>query len=180
MMRPVQPIPLPPLWPDLPPLPGALPRPSTACPPPGKGLLVPSVAQCESWWDRFAMPEHIRAHSRQVAKVACFLAGQGLRLGLPICLDTVRASALLHELATAYWIIRGGSHSPLGGGVSHDRIVPIESRFDDLLARYGSTPEICDRIHTTNRQAKDIEDAFGQLLEIDLNAHDFDSGRLVD
>ena len=222
MMRPVQPIPLPPLWPDLPPLPGALPRPSTACPPPGKGLLVPSVAQCESWWDRFAMPEHIRAHSRQVAKVACFLAGQGLRLGLPICLDTVRASALLHDLAKAYCIIHGGSHSQLGGAwvaaltrnpllaqgvahhvswpfevdvrqdfiplsvlyadkrVSHDRIVPIESRFDDLLARYGSTPEICDRIHTTNRQAKDIEDAFGQLLEIDLNAHDFDSGRLVD
>jgi len=168
------------------------------------------------------MPEHIRAHSRQVAVVACFLAEEALRQGLHVCLGTVRASALLHDIAKAYSIVHGGSHSQLGGAwvaeltknpllaqgvvhhvswpfavdvradfiplavlyadkrVAHDRIVPIESRFDDLLTRYGTTQDIRDRIHTTNRQAKDIENAFGRLLEIDLNAHNFDSGRLVD
>ncbi len=183
---------------------------------------APSVAQCEQWWDRFEMPEHIRQHSRQVARVACFLAEAGLRLGLPLCLETVRASALLHDLAKAYCIVHGGSHSQLGGAwtvaltknpllaqgvthhvywpfpvdivrhftplavlygdkrVAHDRIVPMGERFDDLLARYGGTPELVERIHETNRQGKEIEDAFARLLEIDLNAHDFDSGRLVE
>jgi ribosomal protein L17 len=63
--------------------------------------------------------------------------------------------------------------------VSHDRIVHLEDRFCDLLDRYGTTPDICERIHTTNRQAKDIEDSFSRLLEINLNAHAFDCGRLV-
>ncbi len=63
--------------------------------------------------------------------------------------------------------------------VSHDRIVRIEDRFGDLLERYGKTPAVRERIHTTNRQAKDIEDALSRLLEIDLNAHAFDRGRLV-
>jgi hypothetical protein len=218
MIRTVNPLPLPPLWPDLPPLLDT----RADCRTPAAGAMVPTVAQCEAWWDRFSMPEHIRAHSRQVAVVACFLAEEALRQGLHVCLGTVRASALLHDIAKAYSIVHGGSHSQLGGAwvaeltknpllaqgvvhhvswpfavdvradfiplavlyadkrVAHDRIVPIESRFDDLLTRYGTTQDIRDRIHTTNRQAKDIENAFGRLLEIDLNAHNFDSGRLVD
>jgi hypothetical protein len=64
--------------------------------------------------------------------------------------------------------------------VAHDSIVPIESRFDDLLTRYGTTSEIRDRIHSTNQQAKDIERDLGRLLEKDIHAHDFDRGRLVD
>jgi len=154
--------------------------------------------------------------------VACQVAEAGIAMGIPVDLDTVRASALLHDLAKIYCIRHGGNHSQLGGAwamaltgnpllaqgvihhvywpfevdlrrfftplavlygdkrVAHDKIVPIEERFGDLVARYGKTPEICERIHSTNRQAKDIEDAFGRLLEKDLNAHDFDSGRLVD
>jgi len=64
--------------------------------------------------------------------------------------------------------------------VAHDKIVPIEQRFGDLVERYGKTEEIRERIHSTNRQAKEIEDAFARLLEKNLNAHDFDRGRLVD
>lgn len=218
MTRTAQPIPMSPLWPDLPPPPLAD-ADQARC---GGLPLAPSTAQCEAWWDRFGMPGHIREHSRQVARVAGFLARTGQKLGLPVCPDTVRASALLHDLAKAYCIVHGGSHSQLGGAwvvaltknpllaqgvthhvfwpfpvdverhftplavlyadkrVAHDRIVPIEARFEDLLTRYGGAPEINDRIHSTNRQGKDIENAFSRLLEIDLNAHDFDSGRLVE
>jgi hypothetical protein len=212
------PLPMPPLWPDLPAPPHVAAEQALCHALPA----APSVAQCEAWWDQFAMPEHIRAHSRQVARVACFVAEAGISRGIPLCLETVRASALLHDLAKAYCLIHGGSHSQLGGAwamtltgnpllaqgvthhvywpfpvdlvrhftplavlyadkrVSHDRIVPIEERFSDLVTRYGGSTEIEDRIHSTNRQAKDIEVAFARLLEIDLNAHDFDSGRLVD
>ena len=208
-------IPLAPLWPHLPPPP--MPDdPARAC---GK---VPTEAQCVAWWDRFQMPPHIRAHSRKVALVATGVAEAGRRKGIPVCVDTVRASALLHDLAKAYCITHGGNHSQLGGAwvmeltknpllaqgvihhvywpfavdlrrfftplavlyadkrVAHDQIVPIESRFGDLIERYGKTAEIRDRIHSTNQQAKDIENSLAELLEMDLNAHDFDSGRLVE
>jgi hypothetical protein len=213
-MNPTSPvIPMAPLWPELP------------APPerrPGPRWRVPTEAQCLGWWDRFGMPGHIRDHSRKVARVAGFVAEAGLRRGLVACVDTVHASALLHDLAKIYCIRHGGNHSQLGGAwamaltgnpvlaqgvahhvywpfavdlqrffmplavlyadkrVSHDRIVPIEDRFGDLLDRYGKNPEIRERIHTTNRQAKDIEGALSRLLEIDLNAHDFDRGRLVE
>jgi len=213
-MQPMRPeIPMAPLWPTLPQPPAA---------PADPAWRVPTEARCTALWDRFDMPEHIRAHSRKVALVACQLAEAGRAIGLGICVDTVRASALLHDLAKIYCIRHGGNHSQLGGAwamaltgnpllaqgvvhhvywpfevdlrryfaplavlygdkrVAHDKIVPIEERFGDLVARYGKTPEICERIHSTNRQAKDIEDAFGRLLEKDLNAHDFDRGRLVD
>ncbi|MBU1230278.1 MAG: phosphohydrolase [Proteobacteria bacterium] len=201
------------MWPDLPAPPES---------PPGRRWPAPGEAQCLAWWDRFEMPEHIRAHSRKVAQVSVFVAEAGRRRGLPVCVETVLASALLHDLAKIYCITHGGNHSQLGGAwamaltrnpllaqgvthhvywpfavdverffvplavlygdkrVSHDRIVPIEDRFDDLLERYGKTPDIRERIHSTNRQAKDIESALSRLLEIDLNAHDFDRGRLVE
>lgn len=208
-------IPMPPLWPTLPE------------PPQGAGKRdsawrVPGEARCVALWDRFDMPEHIRAHSRKVALVAGQLAELGASRGLDVDVATVRASALLHDLAKIYCIRHGGNHSQLGGAwvmaltgnpqlsqgvihhvywpfevdvarffvplavlygdkrVAHDHIVPIEQRFGDLVERYGKTPEIRDRIHSTNRQAKAIEDAFARLLEKDINAHDFDSGRLVD
>ncbi|WP_235641591.1 HD domain-containing protein [Humidesulfovibrio mexicanus] len=214
-MRPV--IPMAPMWPDLPPPPP--PAPETARRPPWR---APSEARCVALWDRFKMPAHIRAHSAKVALVASQVAEAARAKGFEVCVDTVRASALLHDIAKAYCIKHGGHHGQLGGAwvmavtgnpvlaqgvihhmywpfemdfrrfftplavlygdkrVAHDTIVPIESRFGDLLDRYGKTQEIRDRIAETNRQAKQIESVLSQLLEKDLNAHDFDSRRLVD
>ncbi|OIO00076.1 MAG: phosphohydrolase [Desulfovibrionaceae bacterium CG1_02_65_16] len=204
-----------PLWPALP------------LPPAQSGALdpawrIPSEARCAQLWDRFDMPEHIRAHSRKVALVAVQVAEAGRAMGVEVNVELVRASALLHDLAKIYCIRHGGNHSQLGGAwamaltgnpllaqgvvhhvywpfevdvrrffaplcvlygdkrVAHDQIVPIEQRFGDLITRYGKTEEIRNRIHSTNRQAKEIEDAFGRLLEKNLNAHDFDRRRLVD
>lgn len=217
-MQPMRPdIPMAPMWPPLPAPPAAA---SDLCR--KAAWKAPSEARCIALWDRFEMPDHIRAHSSQVARVACQLAEVAISQGLPICLETVRASALLHDLAKIYCVKHGGNHSQLGGAwamaltsnpllaqgvmhhvywpfevdvrrfftpmavlygdkrVAHDHIVPIEDRFGDLVDRYGKTPEIIERIHSTNRQAKDIETAFSLLLEKDIHAHDFDRGRLVD
>lgn len=214
-MRPV--IPMSPMWPKLPSPPP--PSAETSRRPPWR---APSEARCVALWDRFEMPEHIRAHSAKVALVAAQVAEAARAKGLDVCVDTVRASALLHDIAKAYCIKHGGHHGQLGGAwamaatghpvlaqgvihhicwpfeldlgrfiapiavlygdkrVAHDRIVPIEERFGDLLERYGKTQEIRERIDSTNRQAKTIEDALSKLLEKDLNAHDFDRRRLVD
>ncbi len=214
MPRATNPIPMTPMQTGLPAPPAAF--PADAEPARGGALpTAPSEAQCEQWWDRFGMPQHIRVHSRQVARVACFLARAAIERGLPVCLDTVRASALLHDLAKAYCIVHGGSHSQLGGAwavaltgnpliaqgvthhvywpfpvdvarhftplavlygdkrVAHENIVPLTQRFDDLISRYGTTPELVERIHVTNRQGSEIEQDFARLLEIDLTCASF-------
>ncbi|WP_051261601.1 HDIG domain-containing metalloprotein [Desulfovibrio inopinatus] len=64
--------------------------------------------------------------------------------------------------------------------VKHDSVVSLQERFDDLVARYGKTPYIQSRIRHSFDQAEEIESALSQLLGIDLHAHTFDSGRMVD
>lgn len=201
-------IPMPPLRPDLP-------------PPPLSDLdrrpawKAPSESRCAELWDRHDMPEHIRAHSAKVARIATALAEAALKKGLPVCLGTVRASALLHDIAKAYCIRHGGSHAQLGAAwamaatgnpllaqgvmhhvswpfavdlrrhftplvvlyadkrVAHDQIVPLAERFGDLLARYGKTEELRRRIHGTNQQAQDVEDALAGLLDMELSCASF-------
>lgn len=182
---------------------------------------APSDAQCLAWWDRYAMPDHIRRHSMLVASVAAELAEMGRAAGLPVCVQTVRASALLHDLAKHYTIVHGGSHAQIGGAwamqltgnpvlamgilhhvcwpfevdvtryfmplavlyadkrAMHDELVSIDDRFQDLIVRYGHTPEIQEKIRWTVVQALDIERRLGDLLGKELHAYSFDSGRLV-
>lgn len=63
--------------------------------------------------------------------------------------------------------------------VRHNSIVSIESRFQDLIKRYGVNDYICQRIKITHGQAVELENLLNTTLEVDLNACDFDSGRLV-
>jgi len=183
--------------------------------------LVPTDEQCLTWWDRYDMPEHIRAHSLVVARVAGQLAELARAAGLDVCVQSVRASALLHDLAKHYCILHGGSHSLIGGawameltgnpvlamGVTHhiywpfeinvsryfmplavlygdkrakhENLVSLRERFEDLLVRYGHTPEIQEKIRWTVEQALLIEERMSTLLGEDLDAYPFDSGRLV-
>lgn len=62
--------------------------------------------------------------------------------------------------------------------VAHDQLVRMPDRFDDLMERYGRTEAIRERIRQTLEQALDVERAFNILLGVDLDASDFDSGRL--
>lgn len=184
--------------------------------------LVPTDEQCTAWWDRYEMPPHIRAHSLVVARVAETLAVLAERKGLPVCVQSVRASALLHDLAKHYCILHGGSHAQIGGAwameltgnpvlaqgiihhvywpfemdvaryfmplavlygdkrAKHDELVSVHVRFDDLLVRYGHTPEIQEKIRWTVEQALEVERRLGDLLGEDLDAYPFDSGRLVE
>jgi putative nucleotidyltransferase with HDIG domain len=197
------------------PLPGP---PPVVCDP---RLDVPDDARCMEHWSAFAMLDNVAAHSMVVARVATFLAERARELGMAVDVATVRASALLHDIAKSYCIRHGGNHSQLGGAwvvsltgnpaiatgvthhvywpfdmdlnkyftplaviyadkrVRHDALVSIESRFRDLDDRYGVTESIRGRIETTRAQAVELETLLCDTLEVDLNACDFDSGRLV-
>jgi len=167
------------------------------------------------------MLDNVAAHSLVVARVATFLAGRARELGMAVDVPTVRASALLHDIAKSYCIRHGGNHSQLGGAwtvaltgnpaiatgvthhvywpfalnladyftplaviyadkrVRHDTLVSIESRFRDLDDRYGVSEPIRQRIEITRVQAVELEARLCDTLEVDLNACDFDCGRLV-
>jgi putative nucleotidyltransferase with HDIG domain len=194
-------------------------------PPPGiafdPGLPVPDDGQCRAFWDRLDMLDNVAAHSLKVADIATFLARRASELGMGVDVPTVRASAMLHDIAKTYSIRHGGNHSQLGGAwtveltgnpaiasgvthhvywpfeldldkyftplavlyadkrVNHNRTVPIEERFEDLIKRYGIPLGLQENILTTKNQALTLEKLLNDTLKVDLNACDFDSGRLV-
>ncbi|WP_237559883.1 phosphohydrolase [Desulfohalovibrio reitneri] len=198
-------------------------RPALTTGPMSRPPRSPSVTECESLWDRFMMPGHIRRHSRVVAAVASQVADMARVAGVEDAdIPAALASALLHDIAKHYTILYGGSHSQIGGAwvmeltgnpvlaqgivhhvywpyeldfkrylvplcvlyadkrAKHDRLVSIDTRFDDLLERYGQTPEIQKKIRWTTLQAHEVERGLSELVGRDLHAYPFDCGRLVE
>lgn len=74
----------------------------------------PGDRACFALWEKYAMRPNIRRHCLQVAKIATALAQKARALGFDVCPATVRASALLHDIAKTYCIRYGGSHAQLG------------------------------------------------------------------
>jgi len=81
----------------------------------GPSMQPPNEAQCMEIWRRFEMPPHIQEHSLLVACVAEAIARQASDIGLFDCVQSVRAAALLHDIAKHYTILHGGNHAYLGG-----------------------------------------------------------------
>lgn len=77
-------------------------------------LLVPRQEDCDALWDRYAMLENIRAHSRRVACLAYAMALRARERGLKVCPEAVLAAGLLHDLAKTHTIHYGGNHAQLG------------------------------------------------------------------
>ncbi|MFO7876330.1 MAG: HDIG domain-containing protein [Desulfovermiculus sp.] len=63
--------------------------------------------------------------------------------------------------------------------VKHDTIVTLPERFADLFIRYGVSEERIAAMRRSFAQVEDIESRLSSLLEVDLNAHSFDSRRMV-
>lgn len=63
--------------------------------------------------------------------------------------------------------------------VKHNQIVTLETRFDDLLVRYGQTEYIRSRINQSFQQAAAIERALATTLGITLHERTFGCRGLV-
>ncbi len=184
-------------------------------------LEIPDDAACFALWDQYGMLDNIRAHSLLVADFATLLAQMAVERGHSICVPSVRASALLHDIAKSYTICHGGSHAQMGASwviqatgnrelaegvamhvhwpwdipknicslpffiiyadkrIMHDQCVSLKTRYEDLLQRYGTNKQHRKNIRLSYEQGCSIEKALSKLLECDLNAYTFDSGRLV-
>lgn len=64
--------------------------------------------------------------------------------------------------------------------VKHNRVVSLSERFEDLLTRYGATPEIRQRIGRSFDQAREIEEALIQTLGFEPDADIAHCRRLVE
>ena len=82
-----------------------------------KTLPRPDRQACQALWDRYAMPQHIRNHSRQVTRVMLSLGELLLRRGRDMVLPYLLAGGLLHDLAKIYTIRHGGDHAQLGAAL---------------------------------------------------------------
>lgn len=80
----------------------------------GTAPTPPDDAACFALWRKYAMLANVERHSCMVAHIATALARRAAGLGLPVDVATVRASALLHDLAKTYCLLHGGSHAQLG------------------------------------------------------------------
>ncbi len=82
---------------------------------PDPGWSVPGREDCRALWDKYAMPEHIRAHSAMVANFAFEIARLAKKAGADVHLPSVLAAGMLHDLGKMYSVTHGGSHAQLGG-----------------------------------------------------------------
>ena len=103
-------------WADLPP----------PAPNPAVCKAAPGLDDCRALWRRYAMLPNIEEHSLMVARVALYLGRRVRAAGVDLCLSTLQASALLHDLAKTYTIGHGGNHTQLGAAwVVHETGQPL-------------------------------------------------------
>ena len=144
---------------------------------------IPDDRECFRIWQDFAMPEHIKEHSLQVALIATTLAQMARDRGWPVSVQEVRAAALLHDLGKAYTIAYPGSHSQLGAslamellgnpaiaqGVIHHVHWPgkldLERHFLPLAVLYADKRVAHDRIVTLRERFQDILSRYAQSFE---------------
>ena len=140
---------------------------------------IPDDATCFSWWERFDMMDHIKAHSLQVAAVATDLAEQAVAAGHDASVSAVRASALLHDIAKTYTIRHGGNHAQIGGawtaaltknpviaqGVMHHVHWPFTRDLDrdllPLLVCYSDKRVRHNEVVTLNERFDDLIERYG-------------------
>jgi uncharacterized protein len=93
--------------------------------------MIPSVQECYRLMDAYGMLDNIKAHSVVVAKVARVIA-RGLRdAHIAICMETVTAGSLLHDIGKTASLQTGEDHSEIG------RQICLDNRLDEIAPIVG-------------------------------------------
>ncbi len=114
-----------------------------------RGDFIPSRETCLELMERYGMLPHIREHSRQVTRVALFLA-ESLKPRFPqLNLALIEAAAMLHDIAKTETIRQPGNHAQMGedllrelGYTSVARIVGQHVRLDGTYFSGGPVDEV--------------------------------------
>ncbi len=143
---------------------------------------VPDREECRALWDKYAMPDHIRAHSAMVAAYATCIAGILADRGAAIHVPSVLAAGLLHDLGKFHTIRHGGNHGQVGGawvmgetrnplvaqGVLHHVRWPwdvdgnVESWLLAYCIIYADKRVMHDQVVTPEERYADLLDRYGR------------------
>jgi len=109
---------------------------------PGRALRLrganPSVATCRRLLARHEVPDHIRLHSGQVARVARHVAAALRQRGEPVDIALVEAAALLHDIAKAPCIASRLDHAAEGGRVLRELGLPAVAELVERHVHLGA------------------------------------------
>ncbi|KPA12149.1 Metal dependent phosphohydrolase [Candidatus Magnetomorum sp. HK-1] len=61
--------------------------------------MIPTIHQCFQAMEKYQMPEHIRAHSMLVARIARLIATNLYAIGINISIEKTVSGALMHDIA---------------------------------------------------------------------------------
>ncbi|MFA6525213.1 MAG: HD domain-containing protein [Patescibacteria group bacterium] len=83
-------------------------------------MKLPTQKQCFDLWDKYQMPENIKAHSRQVTKVADAIALHLEKQGLLLNKELINRGALMHDIAKIIAVNenRERDHSEMGSEIA--------------------------------------------------------------
>jgi putative nucleotidyltransferase with HDIG domain len=76
--------------------------------------MIPGLKECFDLMDHYEMPEHIRAHSLMVARVAHLIVKRLHDLGAPVSVGKATAAALIHDIGKNAALETGQDHAALG------------------------------------------------------------------
>ena len=74
----------------------------------------PSQQYCKELMEKYSVPEHIQKHCKEVAHIASIIGEAFSTKGMDMCVPTVEAASLVHDIAKMHCIEHGGRHNELG------------------------------------------------------------------
>ncbi len=77
-------------------------------------ILIPRPEDCYALWERYAMLDNVREHSKKVADLAFAIAAFAREQKFDIMPELALASGLLHDLGKTHSIEHGGDHAQIG------------------------------------------------------------------
>jgi uncharacterized protein len=145
--------------------------------------------RCLALLQEYQVPEHIVSHSLRVAQVGVFIATHLKMAGEYLDIDLVEAGGLLHDITkmdsvhtrqdhalSAFKLLDtlgypavadiARQHVRLDCNIKHNPIVTLSERFEDLLRRYGTTPERQEMISKLHDEIVGIESFIFKKLDI--------------
>ncbi|HCE87249.1 MAG: hypothetical protein A3C00_02055 [Candidatus Jacksonbacteria bacterium RIFCSPHIGHO2_02_FULL_44_25] len=145
---------------------------------------LPSIHKCRDLWDKYKMPENIRAHTLSVARFADAVAAHLVAQGIAVDKELVNRGALLHDIAKLRGI-QGGKdvhHTDEGAAILGEegwggRLAEVvrhhgleEFSFDlpieDQIVNYADRRVVHDRIVSLEERLADLSKRYPGALKI--------------
>lgn len=148
-------------------------------------MHAPTRDWCYSIWEEYAMPQHIRNHCTQVAYIAECIAQALAIKDYPLCISSIVASALLHDIAKMYcienptyrhneigalWILNKTGHIPIAQGIYyHNYLNPADVTLPynilPVIVMYADSRVCHSDIVSLDERYKDLTHRYGTTEE---------------